>query len=105
MKKIFTLSNIQAVLLLLLSVAETVVMALFKPYPVSMIVVMQILSLLAIIQIRFAYQIAFLGNVWHSIWNRKSANVDDDEPNDFAVFMTKATGYLVLLVFSIALFC
>lgn len=103
MKKIFTFPNIQAVLFLVLSVAETVVMILFKPIPVSIIVVMQIFSLLAIVLIRFAHRIALLSNIWHSVWERKNWSTQDDEPSDLAVGMTKAAGYLVLLAFSIVM--
>lgn len=104
MKKIFTFPNIQAVLFLVLSIAETVVMVLFKPLPVGIIVVMQIFSLLAIVLIRFAYKIALLDNIWHGLWNRKNWSRENDEPSDLAVGITKATGYLVLLAFSIVLF-
>lgn len=103
MKKIFTLPNIQAVLFLILSVAETVIMILFKPLPVGIIVMMQAFSLVAIALIRFVYQIALWGNIWHGLWNRKNWSRENDEPSDWAVGTTKAMGYLVLLAFAIVM--
>ena len=104
MKKIFTFPNIQAALLLAMTVAETVLMILFKPMPIFEIVLVQIGALLCIGLFRFAYKIAFLSNRWHSLWNRKNSDEKDDEPSDLAVGITKAVGYIALLILQIFLF-
>lgn len=104
MKKLITLPNIQAVLLLLLSVVDTVIMILYKPLAIWKILLIQGLWIVAIAVIRFAYQIAFLGNRWHSLWNRQNSSAEDDEPSDLAVGIVKAIGYCMILYLLIVLF-
>ena len=104
MKKIFTLQNIIAAILLLLSVAETVFMILFKPLPLWLIVLLFLFAVLGIAEIRFARQLAFWGNRWHSLWNRKNARKEDDEPSDLAVGLIKAMGYFIVFMMQIILF-
>lgn len=104
MKKIFTLPNIQTALFLLLVVAETVVMILWKPLPVGTILLVQFFAVLCIVWIRFAYRIAYLTNRWHSLWGRKNTVQEDDEPSDLAVGITKTAGYCILLLLQIILF-
>ncbi len=104
MKKVFTFSNIQAILFLMLSVAETVVMILFKPLPIGMILLVQLAALLCIAEIRFAYGLAYLGNRWHSLWNRRASSEEDDEPSDLAVGLTRTVGYVALILLQLVLF-
>ena len=104
MKKLFTFPNIQAAIFLVLCVAETVILLLFKPLPIITILLMQFVMLLCIAIIRFAYPLAFWHNIWHSFWNRKNYKKEDDEPSAFAVVFTKAVGYFFLLVSQIILF-
>ena len=96
MKKLITFPNIQAVFFLVLSVVETVLMILYKPLPIWTILLIQGLSIVAITVIRFAYQIAFLGNRWHSLWSRKSSSEKDDVPSDLAIGIVKAIGYCMM---------
>ncbi len=96
MKKMFTFPNIQAVLLLLLHVAETVVMILYKPLPVGIILLIQLIAILFIAELRFAYSLAFCCNRWHSYWRRKNTSEQNDEPSDFLVGITKAIAYFFL---------
>ena len=104
MKNIFTLPNIQAALFLMLSIADTIVLILFKPIHIAIIVTLQIVALLAIVFIRFSYQVALWDNIWHGLWNRKNYSTEDDEPSDFAVNWTRIVGYLTLLGLQITLF-
>lgn len=104
MKKFFSPSNIQAILLILLSITETVLLILFKPLPVWSVLLILLYMLLCIAEIRFAYQFVLWGNIWHSLWRRKNVREMDDEPSDFAVGGTKAVGYILLLLSQIILF-
>lgn len=104
MKKFFSFQNIQAAVFIALSVAETVVMVYCKPMQLGIILLIQFASLFCIAEIRFAYRIAFLRNRFHSFWNRRNSSEAEDEPSDLAVGMTKAVGYIVLLLLQIALF-
>ena len=104
MKKIFTFPNIQAAILFLLSVAETVIMLIFKPLPIIGILLAELGMLLCIAVIRFAYPIAYFGNTWRSLWTRKNSSVEDDEPSELAVGLTKACGYFILFGLQIVLF-
>ena len=104
MKKIFTLPNIQAALFLALSVAETVLMILFKPFPLVYILLIQFGALYGIALIRFSYKIAFLSNRWHSFWNRQNSSEKEDEPSDFSVGLAKVVGYIILFFLQFVLF-
>ncbi len=104
MKKIFTPINIQALLLLLMSIAETVVMILFKPFSIGLILTIQFIAILCIVCIRFSYHIPYLGNRWHSYWKRKHSDKENDEPSSFAIGITKALGYTFLLVLQLIMF-
>ena len=104
MKKLITFPNIQTVLLLTLSVAETVTMILYKPLAIWIILLIQGLSIVAIAEIRFAYRIAFLCNRWHSLWNRQNSSSEYDETSDLAVGIIKAIGYLMMFCLLFILF-
>lgn len=101
MKKIFTLPNIQAVLFLVLSVAETVVIqADFRQHnccDADFFLISNRLDTLCI-------QNRIVGQYMARTMESKNWSTEDDEPSDLAVGMTKATGYLLLLAFSIVLF-
>lgn len=102
MKKFFSFPNIHAALLLVLSITETVLMILFKPLPLGSILLFQLVALLCVVEIRFAYQIAFLCNRRHSFWHRR--NEGNDEPSDLAVGIAKASGYIFLFFWQFILF-
>lgn len=104
MKKIFTFPNLIAAILFLVAVAETVLMILFKPLPLWAILLVFFFALLGIAMIRFAHPLAYISNRWHSLWNRKYAREEDDEPSDLAVGMTKIAGYVILIMIQIVLF-
>lgn len=104
MKKVFTFSNIQAVLFLALSVGETVLMICFKPYPLPLVLFIQFAALMGISAIRFAYPLALWGNRCRSRWSRKHANREDDEPSDFAVGRLRMIGYGILFLMQAFLF-
>lgn len=97
MKKIFTNPNFHAVILILLSIGETITLILCKPFSIGIVILIQVGSLLAIAYIRFAYKLALWSNKWYSMWNRKHTNPENDEPSDLAVGMIKAVGYIVLI--------
>ncbi len=104
MKKFLTV-NVQALVLLLISVAETVFMALFKPFGVPMIVLLQIASLIGIAMVRFAPNIAYLRNYLHSAFYRRNAGSDkDDEPSDLAIILAKISGYTIYAIPVILMF-
>ena len=88
----------------LLSIAETVLMFLFKPISVWLILIEPFVALLCIVEIRFAYHLVLWGNMRHSLRNRKNPNEEYDEPSDYAVGWTKAAGYIGLLLSQIVLF-
>lgn len=105
MKKFMTGVNVQAIVLLLISVAQTVIMALFKSMGVWMIVLLQAASLAAIAFIRFAPQIAYRGNYLHSRFYRVNAgDGENDEPSDLAIFFVKLTGYCVIALQTMFMF-
>lgn len=105
MKKYMTGVNVHAAVLFLISVALTVIMALFKPMDVRTIVLLQIASIAAIAIIRFAPKIAYLGNFLHFRFYRENAgNGENDEPSDLATFFVKLTGYCVLALQIIFMF-
>lgn len=105
MKKFITSVNVQAVVLFLISVAQTVIMALFKPIDVWIIVLLQMASLAAIAIIRFAPKIAYLRNFLHSRFYRINADDGvDDEPSGLAIFLVKLTGYLMFALQTIFMF-
>lgn len=105
MKKFMTGVNVQAIVLLLISVAQTVITALFKPMEVWAIVLLQTASLAAIAIIRFAPQIAYFGNYLHSRFYRKNAgDGENNEPSGLAIFFVKLTGYCVIALQIIFMF-
>ncbi len=97
MKKILTGVNVQALVLFLISVAETVFMALYKPFGAPMIVLLQIVSLIGIAFVRFASNIAYFRNYLHSAFYRRNAGADD-EPSGLAVFLAKLAGYVIYAI-------
>ena len=103
MKNFFRNPNVQAVILLIVSIAEIVIVAICKPVSAMTIVQAVILMLPSIACIRFAYPLAKWHNYWHTVFHRKNSTEGDDEPSDFAVVMTKAGGYSVLILEAILL--
>lgn len=104
MKKIFNGANIQAVVLLTLTIVETIIMIICKPISIGHVIVALLISLLAISCIRFAYYYALLSNKLYSRIRRANWNDNDDEPSDFAVGSVKAAGYMLLIVQTILMF-
>lgn len=104
MKKILTFPNLIAAILLLLSVAETVLMILFKPLPYWAIGLVFFFALLGIAMIRFARPLAYVRNWWHSLWHRKNVREGDDEPSDLAIGLVKIAGYVVLIIMQVVVF-
>ncbi len=104
MKKILTSPNAQTVFLLIISVAQTVVLILCGPISVGAIVTKQFADIVCILEIRFAYRLAYLGNRAHSRWHRKETSADYDEPSDRAVAFTKLFGYIFLFGLQIFMF-
>ncbi len=104
MKKILTFPNLIAAILLLLSVAETVLMILFKPLPYWAIGLVFFCALLGIAMIRFARPLAYVSNWWHSLWHRKNVREGDDEPSDLAIGLVKIAGYVVLIIMQVVVF-
>lgn len=103
MKKFLTFPNIQAVIFLVMTVAETVLMILFKPIPLVFILSVFFLNIFLIIGIRFAYQLAYFSNRWHSFWRRQDSSGEDDEPSEFIVGLTKVSCYVIMLIMQIVL--
>ncbi len=97
MKRLFTASNVQFIILLTVSIIMTVFALLFKPFPTSLILLFQLLTTVGILEIRFAYQIARFHNRIHSIFNRRKSDSELDEPSDWAIVWTKVGGYLMLM--------
>lgn len=97
MKRLFTASNVQFIILLTVSIIMTVFVLLFKPFPASLILLFQLLTTVGILEIRFAYQIARFHNRMHSFFHRRESDEELDEPSDWAIFCTKAGGYLMLI--------
>lgn len=105
MKKFFNGANIQAVLMVLVSIAETVIISLYTSVPAIFIVFGQISSIIGVVLVRFSYEAAWISNIFHSIFNRKNSfSIEEDEPNDFAVFGTKFGGYFAFALQIIMIF-
>lgn len=104
MKNFFSSPNIQAVFLLILSVAEFIVILLCKPLSFGIQLLFLIFSLAGIALIRFAYHIALLENLLHSRLYRKHSDRVDDEPSRHAIRMVKYSGYGILFVLQILMF-
>ena len=98
-------ANIRAIVLLVLSIVAMVLMLLFKPLDAKIVVGFFAFSILGIVIIRFAYSFARFANRRYSRWNRKyPTDPEDDEPSDFAVILTKISGYMLLVPQIIILF-
>ena len=98
MKKLFSGANVQAAVLLILSIAETITMIICAPISVGTIVVLQLVALCGILAIRFAYFFALRRNKWHSFFYRENQENADDEPSKYALVITKIAGYLCLTI-------
>ena len=98
LKKIFSVKNIHAFLLLALATAEIVLMVLYRSFSSYMIYSLAFLNILAIVFIRFAYPLAWWGNRWDSTLYRRSSDPKDDEPSDWAIISLKIFGYFVLIL-------
>ena len=100
-------ASICAIILLLVSIVETVVTAVFGFCEWYLAVAIEILFILGVCLVRFPYEIAYIRNTWHSHLYRESS--DDDEPSMFAVQVIRFIGYfcmfgavVVFLSFAIA---
>ena len=106
MKKYLTGANVQAVVLLLVSIAETVIMALFKTTGAGFVALFQIISVIGIAMLRFAPHIALIDNIIHSAFYRRNASgsYEDDEPSEIAIFFVKLAGYMLFAVQTVFMF-
>lgn len=101
MKRVFSKENIIAVLLLLLSVAQTVSAALWLALAWRYIAIFQFMSIIAILFIRFNYSIAYYSNTWQAFWRRENTDSANDEPSKFAIVSTKVVGYAILFMIAV----
>ena len=98
MKKVLSNENVQAIVLLLLSIAETITMIVCAPISIVTIILLQFAAICGVLCIRFSHDIALLKNKWHSYFNRKNQENVDNEPSKFAIIIMKVAGYLLLVV-------
>lgn len=98
MKKILNGANVQALVLLILSIAASITMIICVPISIASIVFLQLVAFCGILEIRFAYFFALLINKWHSFFKRKNREKVDEEPSKFAIVMLKIFGYLILVI-------
>ena len=103
MKNLFRNPNVQAAILLLVSIAEIVIVAICRPISGWLITQYVMVTLLSVSLVRFAYPLAWWHNYWHTVFHRKNSSDGDDEPSDFAVIMTKAGGYFCLIMETVLL--
>ena len=104
MKNKITDRNIQFILLLTLSVAETLIIAIFKPFKLWRTVFTGAVAIFAVTLICFADFWASYKNRRYSYFYRRKFDGEDDEPSDFAIVATKITGYLFLGYQTVLLF-
>lgn len=100
MKEGNKLANISAIMLSLVSLIEAVVVAIFSSYEWYFVVLAEVCFIGGVCLVRFAYQIASLRNIWHSVVYRRNQE-GDDEPSEFAVKATKFSGYLLMFLTTI----
>lgn len=94
-------ANIFAIILLVISVVETVVVSIFGAFPWYLMLLSEFAFILGVGLVRFAYEIAYFRNGWHAFWYRNDS--DDNEPSEFAVKVTKFSGYLIMIFATIFL--
>jgi hypothetical protein len=98
-------NNINFALLVSLSIAETVISALFCNLPIYISVLLGFAALIGSCFVRWAYEFSAFSNRWYSTWNRrKGEDQGDDEPSDWAVVSTMISGYMLMSVQAILLF-
>lgn len=97
MKKENIIPNICAITLLLLSIAETTVMAIYSSMKWYNIAIFEFVFLIGLAFARFAYQVAYASNAMHSYRFRAESDGLDDEPSEWGVFATKLSGYIIML--------
>lgn len=88
---------IQCLFFLALSIVTTVLFALYKPFPVYCIILLQFSSIAGILFLLFYREIGVFGNAVSSFFRRSySESREDNEPSGFVLFCNKLLGYLLI---------
>ncbi len=96
MKEGNKIANMWTIILILLSVVETAVLAIFGVDDLCLMG--ELLFIGGVFVVRFSYRLARFRNTWHSVFYKKSPNEGDNEPSEFAIIVTKVIGYIVMFM-------
>ena len=104
MKRIFNIPNLLMLVQILLSAGITVIFVFYKPFEAYHIILMQISAAVGIILVRFAKPISEIQKILYEMFYNVETVDTPKERLSAALFVTKFTGYVMIIIQVVFLF-